>query len=127
MNYPADEILIAIPSLKRAELQALYQEVSKIGHPVKILPSYLDLTNGVKVTDLQEIKIEDLLGRDQIFINSNKLEKSYLHKTILVKGGAGSIGSEICRQLLDRSSPQNLIILDQSEYNLYLIEKEFSN
>ncbi|CAM3513039.1 polysaccharide biosynthesis protein [Paraphotobacterium marinum] len=127
VNYPADEILIAIPSLKRAELQALYQEISKVGLPVKILPSYLDLTNGVKVTDLQEIKIEDLLGRDQIFINSNKLEKSYLHKTILVTGGAGSIGSEICRQLLDKSFPQNLIILDHSEYNLYLIEKEFSN
>ena len=125
-KYPADEVLIAIPSLDKVKLQALYQKVSKLGLPVKILPSLMELTHGVKLTDLQEIKIEDLLGRDQVTINSNELDKSYLDKTILVTGGAGSIGSEICRQLLKKSSPKTLIILDHSEYNLYLIEKELS-
>ncbi|WP_440616716.1 polysaccharide biosynthesis protein [Cysteiniphilum sp. 6C5] len=125
-KHPADEVLIAIPSLDKVKLQTLYQKVSKLGLPVKILPSLMELTHGAKLTDLQEIKIEDLLGRDQVIINSNELDKAYLDKAILVTGGAGSIGSEICRQLLKKSSPKTLIILDHSEYNLYLIEKELS-
>jgi len=125
-KYPANEVLIAIPSLDKIKLQKMYQKASKLGLPVKILPSLMELTHGYKLTDLQEIKIEDLLGRDQVIINSNELDKAYLDKTILVTGGAGSIGSEICRQLLKKSSPKTLIILDHSEYNLYLIEKELS-
>lgn len=125
-KYPADEILIAIPSLDKIKLQEIYQKVAKLGLPIKILPSLMELTHGAKFMDLKEVKIEDLLGRDQVIINSEKLAKAYLEKTILVTGGAGSIGSEICRQLLAKSPPKVLIILDHSEYNLYLIERELS-
>ncbi|WP_116963018.1 polysaccharide biosynthesis protein [Fastidiosibacter lacustris] len=125
-KYPADEVLIAIPSLDKIKLQEIYQKVAKLGLPIKILPSLMELTHGAKFTDLKEIKIEDLLGRDQVIINYEKLAKAYLEKTVLVTGGAGSIGSEICRQLLTNSPPKVLIILDHSEYNLYLIERELS-
>lgn len=125
-KYAIDEFLIAIPSLNTKTLQKIYTEVSQLHLPIKVMPSLLDLTHGAKVTDLREVRIEELLGRDQVFIHSAKLQQVYNNKVILVTGGAGSIGAEIIRQLLAKSTPRQIIVLDHSEFNLYEIERELS-
>ena len=125
-KYAIDEFLIAIPSLNTKDLQRIYTEVSQLHLPVKVMPSLLDLTHGAKVTDLREVSIEELLGRDQVFIHSAQLQQIYNNKVVLVTGGAGSIGAEIIRQLLAKSTPRHIIVLDHSEFNLYEIERELS-
>lgn len=123
-KYQIKEVVIAIPSLPSQALQVMLEKISDPNVKVKVLPSLLDLTSGAKVTDLREVSIEDLLGRDPIQVNLTKLKGAYDDQVILVTGGGGSIGSELCRQLLNASQPKTLLILDHSEYNLYMITQE---
>ena len=121
------EVLLAMPSAKRKQRKELlkYLEDKKVS--VKTMPSLNDLDSGkAKLSDLQKIDITDLLGREELALNEKLLTECILDKTVLVTGAGGSIGSELCRQILPLN-PSSLILLDHAEHNLYLINLELSN
>ncbi|MFZ9035180.1 MAG: polysaccharide biosynthesis protein [Francisellaceae bacterium] len=123
-QFKIDEIVIAMPSLGARGLREVYLQCQNTGCRIKITPSILELTRGAEHTDLKEVSIEELLGREQVFIHESQLHSQYDNATVLVTGGGGSIGYEICRQLLLHANLKKLIILDHSEYNLYKAEME---
>ena len=121
------EILIAIPSLSRRKRFQLLQKLKE--HPViiKSIPSLSDLTDGnVSISDLKKVNIEDLLQREVRKPITDLISKDIHEKVILVTGAGGSIGSEICRQIM-KLNPKKLILFDISEHALYQIEREILN
>lgn len=123
-KYSIDEIIIAMPSVPKAEIKRVYDicEVTKC--KVKTLPGIYQIVNGdASVTALREVRITDLLGRDQISVNLDEIMGYIEDRVILVTGGGGSIGSELCRQIATHN-PRQLIILDIYENNAYEIEQE---
>lgn len=125
-KMPVQEIFIAIPKLKSDELQKIYEFYQQTGLKIKIydLPvTLLQDKQGENKMRLREFKIEDLLFRDTIDVDIDFLKTYYTDKVILVTGGGGSIGSELCRQIA-KHSPKKLIILDIYENNAYDIQQE---
>ena len=122
-----EEVLLAIPSASRAKRFDIVSALETHSVKVRMLPRLGDLAGG-KVTsdDLQEINIEDLLGRDAVLPNQKLLSRNIAGKIVMVTGAGGSIGSEICRQTLSLK-PKALILYEMSELALYTIEKEFSD
>ncbi len=123
-KYSIDEIIIAMPSVSKTEIKRVYDicEVTKC--KVKTLPGIYQIVNGdASVTALREVRITDLLGRDQISVNLDEIMGYIEDRVILVTGGGGSIGSELCRQIATHN-PRQLIILDIYENNAYEIEQE---
>lgn len=123
-KYSIDEIVIAMPSVPKAEIKRVYDicEVTKC--KVKTLPGIYQIVNGdASVTALREVRITDLLGRDQISVKLDEIMGYIEDRVILVTGGGGSIGSELCRQIATHN-PRQLIILDIYENNAYEIEQE---
>ena len=119
-----DEIYIALPSASAQERKEILEICQKTGKPMKTLPGIYQLANGeVSVTRLREVEIEDLLGREPIHVNLEEILEHLKGKTILVTGGGGSIGSELCRQIAGHE-PKRLIIFDIYENNAYDIEQE---
>lgn len=119
-----DLIFIAIPSARSATMRRIvsYCERSKVAF--RTLPSLQALALGqVQVDALRKVHIEDLLGRDQVAIAWEIIADNVERKRVLVTGGGGSIGSELCRQIV-RLSPKQLVVIDNNEYNLYKIESE---
>ncbi|HLQ24510.1 MAG TPA: nucleoside-diphosphate sugar epimerase/dehydratase [Acidiferrobacterales bacterium] len=119
-----DIILIAITTATSKQIQRIlnFCEASKI--PVRILPRMQDLVDGqVSIKELRDVKIEDLLGRESVSLDWRAITKGCKGKSILVTGGGGSIGSELCRQLA-RLKPARLIVFERCEFNLYTIELE---
>jgi FlaA1/EpsC-like NDP-sugar epimerase len=118
------QIVLAIPSATTAQKRELITRVEHAGLPVKILPSLVDLVNGrVNVSDLREIDVADLLGRDPVPPEPSLFTRNISGKVVLVTGAGGSIGSELCRQIVSQK-PRRLILLDHSEYALYAIDHE---
>ncbi len=123
-RYKPDEIIIAIPSLSKKELRRIVMLCQETGCKVKSIPGAYQFVNGqVSVRDVKEVNITDILGRDQIKINLDEIAGYITDKVVLVTGGGGSIGSELCRQIAVRK-PKQLIILDVYENNAYEIEQE---
>jgi len=124
-SLEVEEILIAIPSVTKSSIQRLTTACGLTGVPTKILPSLYELADHkVDSSQLRPITVEDLLGREPVKLDEQAIS-SYLHgKTVLVSGGGGSIGSELCRQIATQQ-PERLIILDNGEFNLYSIDHEF--
>ncbi|MBP5662519.1 MAG: polysaccharide biosynthesis protein, partial [Clostridia bacterium] len=122
-KYSVHEIYIAIPSLHGEELGKLVSKAHETGCRVKMLPGIYQLINGdISLHALREVSIEDLLARDAIHLN-NEAASAYLEdKIIMVTGGGGSIGSELCRQIASHH-PHQLIILDIYENNAYDIQQ----
>ena len=122
-----EEVLLAIPSASRAKRFDIVSALETHSVKVRMLPRVADLAGG-KVTsdDLQEVNIEDLLGRDAVLPNQKLLSRNIAGKIVMVTGAGGSIGSEICRQALSLK-PKALILYEMSELALYNIEKEFSD
>ncbi|WP_133134359.1 polysaccharide biosynthesis protein [Legionella santicrucis] len=123
-EYAIDLIFIAIPSASSSIMRRIvtYCENSKV--PFSTLPGLSDLASGrVEVNALRPVNIEDLLGREQVNLQWDKLIAEISEKRVLVTGGGGSIGSELCRQIL-ALKPQSLVIVENSEFNLYQIELE---
>ncbi|WP_234893343.1 polysaccharide biosynthesis protein [Sphingobium yanoikuyae] len=119
-----DEVLLAIPSALRVRRREIVTALQKRKIRVRMLPGIGQLIDGhVTVSDLRDVQIEDLLGRDPVAPNELLMGRSLLSKTVLVTGAGGSIGSELCRQII-RSRPKRLILVEQSEYFLYAIESE---
>ncbi|KMK78300.1 polysaccharide biosynthesis protein [Alkalihalobacillus pseudalcaliphilus] len=123
-EYKIEHIVIAIPSLKRIDLQHIFQECSKTEAKTQILPRIEDLMLGnVSVNHFKDVEVEDLLGRDPVKLDIDGIADYITNKTILVTGAGGSIGSEICRQLA-RFSPKELVLLGHGENSIYSIEME---
>ena len=120
-------VLLALPSLNRARRNTILANIRDAKVAVHTLPSVSDLAQGkVSVSDLHELDIDDLLGRDAVAPNTILLARNVTGKTVLVTGAGGSIGSEICRQIL-RIKPQRLLLVDSSEYALYAIHAELED
>ncbi|WP_339409845.1 polysaccharide biosynthesis protein [Pseudomonas sp. EA_35y_Pfl2_R5] len=120
----AQEILLAIPSASRARRREILEFLEVLPLHVRSVPGYMDLATGrVKVEDIQEVDVADLLGRDTVPPQRDLFERCIAGQSVMVTGAGGSIGSELCRQILG-SSPTALIIFDHSEFNLYSIHAE---
>ena len=121
-----EDVLLAIPSASRKRINEIVDSLQGHGVTVRTLPGIFELADGkVTVSDLRPIQIEDLLGRDAVPPDQNLMAKCILGKPVLVTGAGGSIGSELCRQIL-RQRPSQLILVDNSEYNLYAIDQELT-
>jgi FlaA1/EpsC-like NDP-sugar epimerase len=119
-----EEIYLALPSVPRKRRNEIINMLKHLPVKVLTLPGLMDLTSGkVAIADLKELDIEDLLGREPVPPNSLLLTKNISGKVILVTGAGGSIGSELCRQVL-KSQPATLLLLELSEFALYQIEQE---
>lgn len=120
----ASEVLLAIPSASRARRREILADLERYPLHVRSVPGFMDLASGrVKVEDLQEVDIADLLGRDSVAPDERLLAHCIQGKVVLVTGAGGSIGSELSRQIVGLS-PTVLLLLDHSEYNLYAIHAE---
>ena len=123
-QYSIDEIIFAIPSASNKTRKEILDICKETGCKLRTLPGIYQLINGdVSVSKLKEVEIEDLLGRDPIQINTEEVLDSVHNKVILVTGGGGSIGSELCRQIAAHH-PKQLIILDIYENSVYDIQQE---
>lgn len=119
-----DDVLLAMPSVSRKRKNEIVESLKGHGVTVRTLPGIFELADGkVTISDLRPIQIEDLLGRDPVPPDPNLMSKCISGKTVLVTGAGGSIGSELCRQIVTQK-PARLILVDHSEYNLYQIERE---
>lgn len=126
-RYHVDEIIFAIPSCAPAERKSILNICSTTGCRVKTLPSIMQLINGdVSVNKLRQVNAQDLLGRDPISVNLPEIYCYISGKVVLVTGGGGSIGSELCRQIA-RAKPKTLIIFDIYENNAYEIQMELAS
>ncbi|MBQ9684231.1 polysaccharide biosynthesis protein [Candidatus Saccharibacteria bacterium] len=125
-KYEIEQIIIAIPSASKEEIAKIVTECQKTKAEIKILPSIAKtIAEGEEnITDkIRPIKYEDFLGRDEIVVNNDEIKDNLTGKTVLVTGGGGSIGSELCRQIAS-SQPKLLIIFDIYENNAYDIQQE---
>lgn len=120
----ADEILMAIPSASRARRREVLEKLEPFPLHVRSVPGFMDLASGkVKVEDIQEVDIADLLGRDAVPPQQALFERCIRGKVVMVTGAGGSIGSELCRQIL-LNKPKVLLLFEHSEFNLYSIHIE---
>ncbi|MES2422854.1 MAG: nucleoside-diphosphate sugar epimerase/dehydratase [Pseudomonadota bacterium] len=118
------DILLALPSASRERRNQIIESLSPLPVHVRTLPGLADLASGrVTTQDFRELDIEDLLGREPVPPNRALLARNISGKTVLVTGAAGSIGSELCRQIL-QENPRRLVLLDHSEFGLYNIHQE---
>lgn len=123
-KYHIEKILIAIPSASAGQRRDILNICKETGCELKILPGIYQLANGeVAISHMKEVAIEDLLGREPIKVNLDEVFQYLNGKVILVTGGGGSIGSELCRQIA-RHNPRQLIIFDVYENNAYEIQQE---
>ena len=120
----ATQVLLAMPSATRARRREVLAALEPFPLHVRSIPGFMDLASGrVKVQDLQEVDIADLLGRDAVAPHLELFERCINKKVVMVTGAGGSIGSELCRQIL-ASGATTLILFEHSEFNLYSIQKE---
>ncbi len=123
-EYKIDQIFMAIPSASAKQKRNILNICKETGCEMKTLPGIYQFANGdVSISKMKPVAIEDLLGRDQIKVDMTEIFKQISGKTILVTGGGGSIGSELCRQIAAHQ-PKQLIIFDVYENNAYDIEQE---
>ncbi|MFS1525544.1 polysaccharide biosynthesis protein [Microbulbifer sp. 2304DJ12-6] len=120
----AQEILLAIPSTSRARRREILELLERFPLHVRSVPGFMDLASGrVKVEDIQEVDVADLLGRDAVPPQKALFERCIRGYVVMVTGAGGSIGSELCRQIL-ATGPTTLLLFEHSEFNLYSIHSE---
>ncbi|MBT8633223.1 polysaccharide biosynthesis protein [Polynucleobacter paneuropaeus] len=118
------DVLLALPSINRSRRKVILEQVTHAKVRVRTLPGLMDLANGnVSTSDIRDLEIEDLLSRDAIDPDPLLLEKNIQGKVVMVTGAGGSIGSELCRQIL-LLKPIKLILIDHSEADLYKIQQD---
>ncbi|WP_313089537.1 nucleoside-diphosphate sugar epimerase/dehydratase [Pseudomonas sp.] len=119
-----NEILLAIPSASRARRREVLETLEPYPLHVRSVPGFMDLASGrVKVDDIQEVDIADLLGRDAVPPQQALFEQCIRRKVVMVTGAGGSIGAELCRQIIS-NKPRALLLFEHSEFNLYSIHME---
>jgi len=124
VDFDLKGLILALPSASRSRRKEIIQSFEHYGLSMKTLPGMAELVGGeVRIEDLREVGVEDLLGRDPVPPDETLLTKCIEEKSVLVTGAGGSIGSELCRQIL-RGNPKTLVLLDSSEFALYQIDQE---
>ncbi len=117
-------VLLALPSASRQRRNEILEHIRKARVNVRTLPDLTALAQGrIAVSDIRELEIEDLLGREAVAPRQELLDKAMRKKVVMVTGAGGSIGGELCRQIL-RNAPSTLILIDQNEFSLYNIHAE---
>ncbi|QCT75861.1 polysaccharide biosynthesis protein [Macrococcoides canis] len=125
-KYDIKRIVIAIPSLEKIKLNAIHKTAAETGAEVLIMPNIDDIMAGkLEVSQLKKVEVEDLLGRDPIELDDQGIFEQIENKTILVTGAGGSIGSELCRQVV-KFKPRRLVLLGHGENSIYLINEELN-
>ena len=120
-------ILLAIPSLSEQRKRDLLKKLSKYPVEVKLLPSLSEIVSGrVSIENIRHVQVEDILGRTTVKPKTSLLKKNITGKNVLVTGAGGSIGSELCRQIL-KLKPNKIILFEHSEFNLYAIDYELTS
>ena len=123
-RFDITDVLLAIPSVSQMRRSEIIASLNGCGVRVRTLPGLIDLASGrVRISDLHDLDMNDLLGRAAVPPDIGLLEKNILNQVVLVTGAGGSIGSELCRQII-KFSPKSLILVDSSEHSLYLIYEE---
>ncbi|WP_415893411.1 polysaccharide biosynthesis protein [Neptuniibacter sp. PT8_73] len=122
-SYGISYVLLALPSISNSRRSQILESLSRYPVHVKTVPSMPEVVSGESVDNLRELDIEDLLGRDAVPPKPELLATSIQNKVVMVSGAGGSIGSEICRQII-QNSPKCLVLYEISEYALYSIERE---
>ena len=119
-----DQVLLAIPSLSRSQRRRIVDDLQSLGIPVLQVPSVEEITSGrTRIDDLRPVAIEELLGRDAVPPDPQLLGPGIAGQVVLVSGAGGSIGAELCRQILVLR-PRRLVLLERSEPSLYAIDQE---
>ncbi|WP_161879556.1 polysaccharide biosynthesis protein [Alkalibacterium sp. MB6] len=126
-EHNIEQITIAIPSLSSEKLEELVDKANKLDIKINQMPSVEDIVAGkYEINTFKEIDVTDLLGREEVKLDMEKIATQLSGQTILISGAGGSIGSEIARQVI-RFSPKRLLLLGHGEYSIYLVEKELKN
>ncbi len=126
-RHGVSDVLLAVSSATRRRRHEILELLRPAAVNIRTLPGLLDLAHGrFEISELRPVDIEDLLGRDTVVPNIDLLEKNISGKVVLVTGGGGSIGSELCRQILDLR-PSTLIVVEASEYALYRIQQHLQD
>jgi FlaA1/EpsC-like NDP-sugar epimerase len=121
------DVLLAMPNIQRTRRIEILRQLSMAHVAVRTVPSLSNIAQGkISEADLQELDIEDLLGRDRVAPDQALLEKNIRHKVVLVTGAGGSIGSELCRQIL-LNQPSKLVLVELNEFALYTILEELNS
>ena len=125
-DYRIDKILLAMPSQSRARRGEILVTLESLDVPVQTIPGMADLVSGkAKINEIHDVAVEDLLGRDATAPNPALMGAKITSKVVMVTGAGGSIGSELCRQIV-RQKPSLLVLLEISEFSLYSIEQELN-
>ena len=125
-SLDVSEVLLAIPSASRFRRNQIIKLMRDAKVGIQTLPSMSDLASGkISTQDLRSLDIDDLLGRELVLPDSDLLTKNSFSKTVMVTGAGGSIGGELCRQIMEQA-PKTLLLVEQSEYALYQIHHEIS-
>ena len=119
-NEQVARILIAIPSMDQSGISRIVEDLGELGVEIQVLPSFVDLISG-RSKELQLVAPEALLGREKVNLDLPVVAKSYAGRSVMVTGAGGSIGSELCKQLLE-CNLERIVLFEQSEYALYEIE-----
>lgn len=120
------EVILAMPSLSRSKIKAIIEKLKKYSIKIRVMPSVSEIAKGnISISDLKTVKIEDLLNREIRKPIEELINKDIISKSILVTGAGGSIGSEICRQII-KLQPKKIVLFDISEVSLYQIERELN-
>jgi FlaA1/EpsC-like NDP-sugar epimerase len=123
-HYPVDEILIAVPSASSQQMQRFVEICERARVKFRTVPALRDvIAQRVSISDFRDVNVEDLLGRNPVEIDLHSVRSEICGRSVVVTGAAGSIGSEICRQLLDHE-PATLVCVDQSETGMFYLERE---
>lgn len=121
-KYRIEHVFVAIPSLSAKDMRRIVDLCHKVALPFSTLPSLQELSSSqVNLGHLRDVSLEDLIGREEVHVDISKVAALIDSKVVLVTGGGGSIGSELCRQI-SHYGPQKLIVLDHAEFNLYEID-----
>ncbi|MGR5341960.1 polysaccharide biosynthesis protein [Vibrio astriarenae] len=125
-KYDIDQILLAVPSASRARRKAILDQLAKLPAEVQTVPDMTDIVSGkAKIDELKDVPIEDLLGRDPVAPQQVLLEANIKEKVVMVTGAGGSIGSELCRQII-MQNPRMIVLFELSEFGLYQIDRELN-
>ncbi|MCM1992488.1 polysaccharide biosynthesis protein [Oceanirhabdus seepicola] len=118
------DILIAIPSAEKNKRSEILNICKKTGCKLKLIPGIFEIINGnVDVSHIRDVKLEDILGREEVKLNIDNIEKYIKDKVVMITGGAGSIGSELCRQIAE-FNPSKILVLDMYENTAYYLQRE---
>ena len=123
-NHTIEHIVIAIPSMKNGDLNKIIEACNQTKAKVQMIPKIEDIMTGrISVSHLKNVEVEDLLGREPVELDINAISDYVTKNTVLVTGAGGSIGSELCRQLM-RFSPDRIVLVGHGEFSIYSIDME---